>query len=293
MQLALDMSRDGATWMMAAIVVLAFLGMFGLVFLLQMLSTQGRRAIVVAVTFIAGLIFALEFFLPAQPVDGQDKNFLSDPTLQIQNFLQVVAGMALGLGTYGLLRLHLRNVVQKRAQWGYSASLLISLVVMGFLSIWHSLGEKNVEGQPLVATNETAEYIFSVLFNNMIVQMDAAMFSLIAFYIFSAAYRAFRIRSIEATILMATAMIVMIGIVPLGKAISEGIGLPAELPPDYAKDPFSLTAILYSLKLPTMADWILKTLNAPATRAIEFGVAVGGLATAIRLWLSMDRGLGV
>jgi hypothetical protein len=59
--------------------------------------------------------------------------------------------------------------------------------------------------------------------------------------------------------------LVMIGVVPLGAQIS-----PA---------------------LPTIANWVLAQLNAPAQRAIEFGVGIGGLAMAIRLWLSLERGV--
>ncbi|MCS7066836.1 MAG: hypothetical protein NZL85_11275, partial [Fimbriimonadales bacterium] len=100
----------------------------------------------------------------------------------------------------------------------------------------------------------------------------------------------FRIRSIEASILMFTAMIVMIGIVPLGAYLSDQlIGLPTEVSPN--AHPFSLEAILHSLRLPEIANWILRQLNAPVQRAIEFGVGIGGLAMAIRLWLSLERGV--
>jgi hypothetical protein len=268
-------------------IAIAFILMFGLVFVLQTLPPRGRRIVVILFTFFAGLFFAAEFFLP---VRGEDKeNFLSPRVLEAQQFLQIIGSLALGLGTYGLLRIHTRNVVQQRIQWGYSLVLLVSLFTMGFLSIYNTFAEKGV--LPEKAWVKTP---FDILFQNTLVQLDAAMFSLIAFYIFSAAYRAFRIRSIEASILMFTAMIVMLGVVPIGAFISEQIfRLPIELPPEYAKEPFSPQAILYSLKLPTIADWILKTLNSPAQRAIEFGIGVGGLAMSIRLWLSLERGVGV
>ena len=174
--------------------------------------------------------------------------------------MQVITALALGLGTYGLVRLHLRNVVQRRTQWGYSLVLLISFVVMATFSIANTLSEQGlVEKTPLL------EQGFKLLFDYTLMQLDAAMFSLIAFYIFSAAYRAFRIRSVEAGILMFTAIVVMIGVVPLGANISP--------------------------LLPGVANWILTSLNAPVQRAIEFGVGIGGLAMAIRLWLSLERGV--
>ncbi len=52
---------------------------------------------------------------------------------------------------------------------------------------------------------------FDYLFNNAFMPLSATMFSLLAFFIASAAYRAFIIRSFESNLLMITAVIVMLG----------------------------------------------------------------------------------
>jgi hypothetical protein len=204
----------------------------------------------------------------------------------LQGSLQVITALSLGLGTYGLIRLHLRNAVQRRAQWGYSLVLLGAFVLMAFFSIWNTLAEKQLFELKKTPFLESA---FTLLFDYTLIQLDATVFSLIAFYIFSAAYRAFRIRSIEASILMFTAMVVMLGIVPLGGWISSAIGLPTAQ--DLQADPSILKNILYNLRLPQIANWILNALNAPVQRAIEFGIGIGALAMAIRLWLSLERGI--
>lgn len=139
--------------------------------------------------------------------------------------LQIIGALALGLGTFGLVRLHLRNVAQRRTQWGYSVVLLVAFVTMAFFSIANTLAEKQLVGRPA-----WLERSFSLLFDYTLIQLDAAMFSLIAFYIFSAAYRAFRIRSIEASILMFTAMIVMIGVVAGRVHQLRGVGLARSTP---------------------------------------------------------------
>ncbi len=276
-----DTSTTAGIIAMVLIVLGAFLLMLGLIPLLQALPPRGRRVLIALITFFAGAFFAAEFFLP---LTKDNENWLTPGVQPAQNVLQIIGSLALGLGTYGLIRLHLRNVVQRRAQWGYSVVLLISFLTMAFFSIWNTLAAKN-----LLPKNSVLVRGFEILFDYTLVQLDAAMFSIIAFYIYSAAYRAFRVRSIEAGILMFTAMIIMIGIMPLGAAISSWMGLPSEVPKD--AHPFSLESILYALSLPEIANWILIKLNAPVQRAIEFGVGIGGLAMAIRLWLSLERGI--
>lgn len=277
-------------YLYATLVVLgAFVLILGLVPVLQSLPPRGRRALIVTVTFLAGLFFAAEFFLPVDwtaifPKDDPKRNFLTPAIQPAQNVLQIIGALALGLGTFGLVRLHLRNVVQKRTQWGYSVVLLVAFVTMAVFSVLNTLSEKQ-----LVTKTPLLKFGFSILFDYTLVQLDAAMFSLIAFYIFSAAYRAFRIRSVEASILMFTAVVVLIGVVPLGAYISYTLlGLPQGPAPENAD---GWTRFLHSAGLPSIAHWILTALNAPAQRAIEFGVGIGGLAMAIRLWLSLERGV--
>jgi uncharacterized membrane protein len=278
----IDMGTTGGRVLMALIVLGFFVLAFGLIPLLQTLPPQGRRALIAIVTFLAGLFFATEFFLP---LTEDDKNFLTPGVVPAQRVLQVIGSLALGLGTYGLIRLHLRNVVQKRGQWGYSVVLMLAFLTMATFSIWNTLAEKKLVAQP-----EFQKRGFTLLFDYTLVQLDASMFSIIAFYIYSAAFRAFRVRSIEASILMFTAIVVMLGIVPLGAYLSDQLlGLPTQVSPE--AHPFSLESILYSLRLSEIASWLLNQLNAPVQRAIEFGVGIGGLAMAIRLWLSLERGI--
>ena len=94
------------------------------------------------------------------------------------------------------------------------------------------------------------------------------MFAMLAFYIASAAYRAFRARSAEATLLLITAMLVMLWRIPMGEAF---------------------------LKLfhPNLPDWInlyvMNGFNLAVQRGIIIGAALGAAAMSLRIMLGIER----
>lgn len=101
------------------------------------------------------------------------------------------------------------------------------------------------------------------LFDWMLVPVQATIFSLLAFYIASAAFRAFRARTLDATLLLIAASIVMLGRVPLGALISQFF--------------------------PDMTNWILDYPNLAAKRGITIGVGLGMFATAAKIILGIER----
>lgn len=232
------------------------------IILLINLPSRARKPLIAIVTFLAGLFYATEFFLPID--ETAQKNILTDYLVPASKLGSLLGGMTLTLGILSLLRVHGRNVVRLRSGWYNSLALLVAMVAMVVFGLMEKYG-----------TNPTAKKVFNVLFEGMLINMDATMFSLIAFYIVSAAYRAFRIRSIEATILMAAAFLVMLAQVPVGLALT------AWIPRD---------SMLASLRLEVMKEWLLTVLNAASLRAIAFGLGVGGLAISLRIWLSLERG---
>src|SRR2546423_1450512 len=111
---------------------------------------------------------------------------------------------------------------------------------------------------------------YSLLFRGLWQNLDAAMFSLLAFYIAAAAYRAFRVRSGEALVLMITAVILMLGQVPVGMVLTNWIPQHGRLP--FFGTPFSL------FRIENFSRWVLMRVNNPVQRAIEFGIGLGALA---------------
>jgi hypothetical protein len=239
----------------------------GILALLQILPNQARKPIIALVTFLGGLYYTAEFFIPVPT--GHDGNFLSPYMDTMSNIASVLGCFSVGLGIISLIGLHFKNTIKLKASWGFSATLIVCFVVM---TIFTLLDQYSPKGMliPKVANKSVYQFLFS----GGLTSLDAAMFALIGFFIISASYRAFRIRSLEASYLMASAVIVMLGQVTLGSALTHNI--------PHAYDFF---------KLENLSEYILAHINSPAQRAVTFGLALGALATSLRLWLSLERGL--
>jgi hypothetical protein len=208
----------------------------------------------------------LEFFWPTHEVpDKGDENFLTPFNKPFSDMTTVLQAFALGLGVYSLGSLHFRSVVRQRPGWGNSLALLVSAVLMALAHI----GKETRADHPIYAPLD------KFLYDGMLKSLDATMFSIIAFYIVSAAYRAFRIRSVEATILLVSAAVIMLGNVAVGQALTSWV------PND---------GFLANFRITNLQSWVLTKVNSPAILAIDFGLGIGTLATALRLWLSLERG---
>jgi hypothetical protein len=257
---------------------------------------QSRKYFVGGLTFLAGLFYVLYFYWP-RPIDRDPGEmprgmvegvsfWLEDTVATIANFSTILSGFLLGLGIFSIARIHGKNLVRRQKDWIYSLVLLLCMVAIVFFGLadWHS---RQGAGSALLAdpanwgiVNRGKDFLFDGMFQ----QMDAAMFSLIAFFIISAAYRAFRVRSIEATILLATALIMILSLMGVVQYVSEQLlGNFTGGNPD---------AFANNLTLSSVAGWISNNVQTPAIRGIDFGIGIGALAMGLRLWLSLEKAGG-
>ncbi len=112
------------------------------------------------------------------------------------------------------------------------------------------------------------------IFRAVISPLQASIFALLAFYIASASYRAFRVRSREAAALLAAALIILSGRTPFGHSLTDW-----------------LPASLSFLRLENVALWVVQVPNTAGQRAITIGIALGTVAMSLRLLLGIERGL--
>jgi hypothetical protein len=201
-----------------------------------------RRQLPLALCFIAGCFTAIQYFIPHAAVQNFQEQLLS--------WLQTLLAFAFLLGTVSLIKLHYHKIRNRTDDRGYSFVALFGLLGMISLGFFHPA--HHAPGSP-----------FNMMFQNVQIPIEATMFSLLAFYIASAAFRAFRARTLEATLLLVAACIVMLGRVPIGDIIHE--------------------------RLPDATRWILEVPNLASKRGVMIGVGLGMMATALKIVLGIER----
>lgn len=254
-----------------------------------------RRYVTLAFTFVSGLFYVLLWLWPV-PIarePGQLPNngveafgfWLDDAVPRVADVAQILTAFLLGLGIMSLLTVHSQRIRRKAPDWKFSVVLMVSLLTMvsfGYVD-WIQRKFQDPKGQLLEMANwGPVQYGQDLLFDGAYQQMEAAMFSTIAFFILSAAYRAFRIRSIESTVLMGSALILMLSLMgALDFVWTSGV--------DHM---IAQTHIVFleNLKISEIASWVKTALQTPSIRAIEFGVGLGSVAMGLRIWLGLERG---
>ena len=208
-----------------------------------------KREFPLFVTAVVGIFMILSFFVPHYAV--------SVPADFLQQCAIVVVAFGYVLGGANVLKLNADAISKRQPGWIYKAVLIVSLlatVVLGLL-----------EGRQFLDPGMKSKWIYDQVYS----PMQATMFALLAFYIASAAFRAFRIRTVEAGLLAVAALIVMLGRVPIGEVLTAWLPEP--------------------IRLPTLQDWIMEVPQNAANRAILIGAALGVMATGLRVILGIER----
>jgi hypothetical protein len=205
----------------------------------------------VVLTTIVGMLLILSFFIP-HPI-------ISDPAQVLQDWAIIIVASGYVLGTANVYKVNGESAIKRQKDWIYKWILLFSMTAMMAIGFFFSGGTHFLdEGSP-----------FKWLYDYMYSPMQSTMFSLLAFFIASAAFRAFRIRTIDAALLAVAALIVMIGRVPIGNLMTD--------------------ALPEAIQLPTMANWLLEWPQNAAKRGIAIGAGLGVIATGLRIILGIER----
>lgn len=194
------------------------------------------------------------FFLNEKtPYVGDTSNVLLD-------WLIIIGGFTLLLGVVSILRVSAQAIQRKKEGWQYKIATILSVLVMSIPALLPS------SWSPLFGRFEGS--IYDWLFINFQAPMMATMFATLAFYIASAAFRAFRARTAEATLLLLTATLVMFWRVPIGEAFLNLF--PGDIP--------------YFIN-----KFVMNGANLAVQRGIIIGAALGAAALSLRIILGIER----
>jgi len=214
------------------------------------------------ITFCAGLLVIIAEFIPVKP--------FSSISSEVEMWFLVIAGFSIVLGQMSLLKINFIKVYRKVESWQYSLITIISFTVMFICGIlWGMQNQPGLLGQGEYISNIFGSKLFDYIFDNIYQHLMASVFSLLAFYIASAAYRAFIARTVESTLLLSAAVIVMLGNTSVGSSLTQH--LPAYL------------------HLPNIKDFIMDFPNTAGQRAIMIGAGLGIIGSSLRIILGLER----
>jgi len=224
-----------------------------------------KRLVPLIIAIVAGFVLLIANFIPYAESWG----------LTAQEWFNILAVGAMVLGGGNLIKLQLMKISSKKAGWGYAAVT----VVCFFGAIIIGMGKFGVHPSELYPNYAWSGYYLEEgsgmwwIYQHMIVPLTSTMFAMLAFYVATAAFRAFRAKNTEATLLLITA-----GIVLLGRTYA-GVWLFESWLPD---------SLLW-LRFDNLTVWIMEVPNTGGTRAITIGIALGVVATSLRILLGVDR----
>lgn len=206
-----------------------------------------RREVPLILTAIVGITMIIAHFIPPF-------NILKD---LFEDWFFIIAAFAIYLGILNLILVNGDKIYKKQKGWPFGVVVILGFLVITIIGIFFSGGR----------SFQDPGTRFYYLYMNVYYPLSATMFALLAFFVASASYRAFRARNVEASMLLGAAFILMLGRVPIGYWISAGLGHT----------------------LANAADWIMDFPQTAGQRAIMIGIALGVVSSALRVILGLER----
>ncbi|MCS5622446.1 MAG: hypothetical protein NZ735_00605 [Candidatus Marinimicrobia bacterium] len=266
-----------------------------------------KRQIPILIVTLVGSITLFGWFIDQPNI----KEFVNDDATQ---WFDILASFAIILGALNLIKLQVQKVLYQKPGWIYSVVAILGFIfaiIAGFFV--KGVDDSVAQWGAHVTTEGT---LFKWMFDYLFTPMSATMFSLLAFFVASASYRAFRIRNFEATLLLVSGIIIMVGRVPIGSVISSWfimylLVLSAGIYVNVWKKDMTTTFIFVAVGiavvtiagfmagwpidkpgifyLPAIQEWIYYYPNVAGARSIMIGVGLGIFATSIRYILGIER----
>jgi len=234
-----------------------------------------KRTVPLVIAAVTGFILIASYFIPYAQSWGEEAMIWFD----------ILAAIAFVLGGGNLLKMHLQKISNRRAGWGFSIVTISAFLITLFIGL-SKMGVNPAEKFP--EWSWSGDYLqegggFKWMYDFIYLPLAATMFSLLAFYIASAAFRAFRAKNTEALILLGTAFIVLFGRTYAGIYVSQPIidGLASITGAEVES--------LMSLRLDRITSTITQVFILAGNRAITIGIALGIVSLSLKVLMGVDR----
>jgi hypothetical protein len=211
-----------------------------------------KRQLPLVLVFVFGMTMVIQYFIPHRASEWVYE-FLLD-------WIIIIGIFALALGIWSLVHVSVDKIRSRKANWQYSILTLVTLFLMVLFG-WTAKVDDSW-GFHFYTAEGLENPAFVSFFDFIMIPIMSTMFALLAFFISSASYRAFRARNILATLLLLAALIVMLRFTP---------GPWGDL-------------------LSRTSSWLMNVPNLAAQRAIVIGIGLGIVSTALKVVLGIERG---
>ena len=186
-----------------------------------------KRYIPIAIVAFFGALTLSAWFIDNETIE----TFANDDATQ---FFDIIAAFAVFLGALNLLKLQFIKVLKQQSGWIYSAiaiaSFFFAFIIGFFIRGAYFVGEdvyfSQKAAEAAILSSESSEVVvpvdwgahvqtdgslFQWMFKYIFSPLSATMFALLAFFVASASFRAFRARNFEASLLLVAGIIIMLG----------------------------------------------------------------------------------
>ncbi len=214
-----------------------------------------KRTIPLIIVFGIGVLAFAHEYVP-HPLAGAFRE-------RMTTWFRIIGGFAMFIGAYSLLHMHISRIRRRVGGWGYSAFVFLGaagMIAVGLIN--EGLG-------PLAPAPRDQMTWFQWGYKYVQVPCGATVFSILAFFIASAAFRTFRAKTFSAALLLVAALIVMFGRVPVSESLGSLLGAPQ----------------LFS----KATDIVMEYPNLAAKRGILLGISLGAISQSLRVLFGIER----
>ncbi|MFP3951428.1 MAG: hypothetical protein ACLFVP_04730 [Candidatus Bathyarchaeia archaeon] len=209
------------------------------------MSQMIKREIILVFSAIITVIMFVEFFFWPGLVIAET----------LRTYATIIANISLGLGAITLVMTHIQKI-QRRTEgmWQFSVLLIVFFVISLFTGLAGFAMTGGGQGNP----------IYDWIFRWIYTPLGQTLYPITGFFIFSAGYRAFRARNLDAALLLISGCFVLLTNAPVGATIWSGF--------------------------PIIGRWFLDNGQVPGMRTFAIVGALGMLAYGFRALLGRETG---